>query len=153
MRMVIDRAAGKRLDATLRRLPSACLDATAVGQFNAAQLIMETSKSRAPFEHGDLEAAAYVEDPAFTPKSAAVEFGYAGVPYMVIQHETDTYSHAGLYTKTKNRPRADQGEPKFLETAVNDRTADAAAAIRAAVQFYMRTGKLPAMRGTIGERK
>jgi hypothetical protein len=150
--MIIDHAAGKRLDATLRRLPSACLDASAVGQFNAAQLIMETSKSRAPFEHGDLEAAAYVEDPNFTAKSAAVEFGYAGVPYMVVQHE-GAFNHPGLDTQTKNMPRAQQGERKFLETAVNDRTPDAEAAIRAAVQFYMRTGKLPAMRGAIGAKK
>lgn len=142
-----------KLEAQLRKLPKQFRDASAVGQFNAAQDIMAVSKTRAPFEHGDLEKAAFVDDIKYTALSAAVDMGYSGVPYMVRQHEDLSYNHPGVDSKTANPGRAAQGQPKFLETAINDGASNTEQAIRNAIDYFLRTGALPKLRGNIGPRQ
>jgi hypothetical protein len=132
-----------------RRYPKQFLDAAAVGEFNAAQQIMTLSKTRAPYEHGDLEKAAFVEFPKFTAQSVLVEIGYAGIPYIARQHEDLSYNHPGLQSKTSNPGRASQGQAKFLETAVRDRLKESRQIVAAAINYFIRTGKLPAMKGSI----
>jgi len=133
----------------LVRLPGAALEASAVGQFNAAQNTMAISKQRAPFEHGDLEKAAFVQFPKITAFAASVEMGYSGVAYTETQHEGD-WQHPGSKTTTSNMARASQGQKKFLETAVQDTEGDTVRMIAAAVDFFLRTGRLPKMTGSIG---
>jgi len=135
--------------AQFRRYPKQFLDAAAVGEFNAGQATMALSKTRAPYEHGDLEKAAFVELPKITSYSVLVEVGYFGIPYIARQHEDLSYNHPGLYSKTQNKARASQGQAKFLESAVNDTLDSNKRIIAAAINYFLRTGRLPAMRGTI----
>jgi len=139
----------------LKRLPGAALDASAVGQFNAAQATMVVSKARAPYEHGDLEKAAFVELPRITAFAAIVQMGFYGIDYIARQHETgpSEYQHPGTRTRTKNRGRAQQGQWKFLESAVQDTQGDTNRIIAAAVDYFIRTGRLPAMKGSIRGRQ
>lgn len=137
----------------LKRLPGAALDASAVGQFNAAQATMVVSKARAPYEHGDLEKSAFVELPRITAFAAIVQMGYYGIDYIARQHEETSYQHPGTQTRTKNLGRAQQGQAKFLESAVRDTEADTNRIIAAAVDFFIRTGRLPAMKGSIRGRQ
>jgi hypothetical protein len=132
-----------------RRYPKDFLDAAAVGEYNAAQDVMALSKTRAPYEHGDLEKAAFVEVPKFTTHSVLVEIGYSGIPYIARQHEDLSYNHPGLGSKTSNPGRASQGQAKFLETAVRDRLKESRQIVAAAINYFIRTGKLPAMKGSI----
>ncbi len=132
-----------------RKYPKQFLDAAAVGEFNAGQQTMALSKTRAPYEHGDLEKSAFVEFPKISMLSVLVEIGYYGIPYIAAQHENTSYSHPGLYSKTKNRGRASQGQAKFLATAVNDRLKQNQEVIKEAINYFLRTGRLPAMRGSI----
>lgn len=152
MKFVLDT---NKLEAQLRKLPKQFRDASAVGQYNAAQDIMVVSKSRAPFEHGDLEKAAFVDDIKYTAKSAVVDMGYSGVPYMVRQHEDTSLNHDPTTngSKTSNPGRAAQGQPKFLESAINDGANDAEKTIRGAIDHFLRTGSLPKLRGNIGPRQ
>ena len=138
-----------KLIKNFKRLPGACLEASAVGQYNAAQETMKLSKSRAPYEHGDLEKSAFVEFPRITAFSALVEIGYFGIPYIARQHEETTWKHPGKHPTTKNRGRAEQGESKFLESAVRDTEKSTLAIIAKAVNYFISTGKLPAMKGNI----
>ena len=71
------------------------------------------------------------------------------IPYIVYQHEDLTYQHAGIFSKTKNKARADQGQSKFLESAINDTLDSNKRIIAAAINYFLRTGRLPAMRGNI----
>lgn len=131
-----------------RKYPKQFIDAAAVGEFNAGQQTMALSKTRAPYEHGDLEKAAFVEFPKISMFSVLVEIGYYGIPYIAAQHENH-YNHPGLYSKTKNRGRAAQGQRQFLATAVADRIKQNQQVIKEAINYFLRTGRLPAMRGSI----
>lgn len=145
----------EKLQAQLRKLPKEMLDATAAGQFNAAQEIMALAKSRAPFEHGTLEESAYVADPRYGSASATVEMGFGGDagPYMLMQHENMEYQHPGEKSQTSDPGRAAQGQAKFLESAINDSEEDARAAIAEAVNYYIRTGRHIKLRGDIQKRE
>jgi hypothetical protein len=131
------------LKGQIRKLPKQFKDASAVGQANAAQDIMALSKTRAPYEDGDLEAGAFVGDVDYTAHSVVVDFGYEGVPYLARQHEDLTLNHPGLKSKTKNPGRAAQGEAKFLESAMNDLDRSAQRSVAKAIDFFLRTGLLP----------
>lgn len=124
-----------------RRLPKKYLDATAVGEYNAAQDTMKLSKQRVPLDTGDLENSAFVSDPRYGAASATVEMGYSGIPYAARQHEDMSYQHPG------------GRQAKFLESAVTDMAAQTRATILAAVDHFLRTGRLPQTRGNIGGRK
>lgn len=132
-----------------KRLPGACLDASAVGQFNAAQVTMELSKTRAPYEHGDLENSAFVDLPRITAFAAIVDLGYFGIPYIARQHEETSWQHRGTRSTTDNPARADAGKARFLATAVQETEKEATNIIAKAVDYFIRTGKLPAMKGSI----
>jgi hypothetical protein len=132
-----------------RRYPKHFLDAAAVGEFNAGQVIMKLSKSWAPFEHGDLEKSAFVNLPRITAMSVLVEIGYYGIQYLERQHEDTSYQHPGKYSKTKNRGRAAQGQSKFLESAVQELEAQSRQIVANAINYFIRTGRLPAMKGNI----
>lgn len=153
MKFQIQPGTMQKLEAELRKLPKQFRDASAVGQFNAAQDVMAVSKTRAPFEHGDLEKAAFVDPVKYTAQSVVIGMGYAGVPYMVRQHEDLSYNHPGLDSKTADPGRASQGQPKFLESAVNDGARDTERTIREAIDYFLRTGSLPKTRGSIGPRR
>lgn len=133
----------KSMVQTLRRLPRQMTDATAVGQFNAAQKTMVLAKSRAPFEEGDLESKAFVDDVRYTAHGAAVDFGFEGPDYLIRQHEDLDYNHPGIYSKTSDPGRAAQGQPKFLESAMNDTERQTRQIIAKAVADFLRTGVLP----------
>ena len=137
------------LQATLRRLPKQMLDASAVGQHNAAQDVMALSVTRAPFEEGDLEKSAFVSDVRYGGASASVDYGYSGPAYLVRQHEDLSLSHPGLDTRTSNPGRAAQGQAKFLESAQNEMSSQTERTIAAAVDYFLRTGRLPHTRGSI----
>jgi hypothetical protein len=139
--------------ARLRRLPKQFLDATAVGEFNAAQEIMTLAKSRAPYEFGALEKAAFVQPANYTTNAAMVEMGFHGVPYIEAQHEVLDYSHPGKESRTNNRARAARGQPKFLESAINDLAKRAQQVISASVAYFLKTGKLPRPQGRIGPKR
>lgn len=144
----------KELSATLRKLPKQMLDATAVGEYNAAQAVMAVAKARAPFESGALEESAWVSDIKYSAQSASVQMGFGGdaTPYMVAQHENESYQHPGTSTKTTNLGRAAQGRAKFLSSAIEDMAKETAATIRAAVNRFIRTGRLPRTEGPITKR-
>jgi hypothetical protein len=129
------------LKATLKRLPKQFLDASAVGQFNGAQIVMQDAIPRTPLEDGDLRASAYVEDPRYSVHSAIVDMGYAGLPYIARQHEDLSYQHPF-------------GENKFLEKAINAKSGEANQAIADAVSYFLETGKMPKMaQAKVGPRK
>ena len=131
----------------IRKLPKQMLDASAIGQHNAAQDVMAVSKPLSPYEFGELEGGAYVELPKFTPSSAVVDFGYAGPDYLVRQHEDMDYQHPGIKSKTDDPGRAAQGRDHFLSNPVNEMVGRTEATIRAAVNEFLRTGRLPSLRG------
>ncbi len=135
--------------AQIKRLPKQFRDASAVGQFNAAQVTVELAKTRAPFEHGALEAAAFVEFPRFTAAGVVVDFGFSGLDYIAVQHENTDFNHPGLGSRTSNPGRAAQGQPKFLETAMSDTEDDTVRSVEAAVDYFIRNGSLPPMKGSI----
>lgn len=137
------------LIARIQRLPKQFADATAVGEFNAAQEVMKLSKSRAPFEFGALEKAAFVELPKFTAHGVNIEIGYHGVPYIEAQHETEWYSHPGKFSRTKNRARASQGQHRFLASALTDMEGRVKQVVAQAVAYFLKTGRLPKMVGGI----
>jgi len=139
--------------AQLRRLPKQFLDASAIGQYNAAQDVMEVSQAQAPFEFGALSDAAFVEDPTFTAQSANVEFGYSGPDYIVRQHETEDYNHPGLDSRTSDKGRAQQGRDHFLSNPMNEMAGKSADTIAEAVAEFVATGSLPSVSaGKIGRK-
>ena len=137
------------LKVTLRRLPAQMLDASAVGQHNAAQDVMAVSVQRAPYEEGDLEKSAYVSDIRYGGQSASVDYGYYGPEYLVRQHEDLSYQHPGQDSRTANPGRAAQGQAKFLESAQNEMMNQTTRTIAEAVDYFLRTGRMPSTRGTI----
>lgn len=139
---------GKELKDVLRRFPKGAKAAAAVAQLNVAHAILPIAQARAPYEHGTLEDSAYISNPRYTDESVVVEYGFGGaaVPYMVRQHEDLSYQHPGQESKTDDPGRAAAGQPKFLESAVDENADLLNQEYAKAIAYYARTGKMPAVR-------
>lgn len=129
----------------LRRFTKENKEAAAVGLYNAMQLVMTEAKSRAPYEFGALENSAYVALPDTGAKSAVVEGGFGGkaADYMILQHERADYQHPGTSTKTQDMARAQRGEYKYFEKALNNQKSNIRKLVAEAVNYFIRTRKLP----------
>lgn len=88
----------------LRDVKARIGDAVGVAMYEEAVEIMRDSTDRAPTSSGQLRDSAYVTE----PDGAHVEAGY-GVHYALVQHERTDLHH-------------DDGESKFLQKAIDDRT-------------------------------
>ena len=104
----------------------------------AADEVLETAKSRAPFESGELENSTFKRIENDSRRGFTIEFGFDGnaIPYLLQQHEDLDYQHPGQSSKTHDRGRAEQGQAKFLESAIHDKRE----VIRAALKRAMMTG-------------
>lgn len=77
--------------------------------------LLDESQERAPYEEGDLRGAAY-RDVRNRAGGAVLEAGYAGLPYIIVQHEGGWLNHMGRNgpVEIKNYTTPGTGS-KFLE--------------------------------------
>lgn len=113
-RVTITFAGAPAFVAKLAKASEQGLRASEAGLFAAGNVIMEEAKHRSPVDTGTLAGSGYVTLPERVGDTVAVEIGFGGPAeaYAVVQHEDLSYRHP-------------VGQAKFLETAMDDRAAEA----------------------------
>lgn len=142
----------RRMLQYLRKFPSNAKAAAAVGQYAAAQEVMQLAQQYAPIgpgwnarqkrPSGALKAGVYVRRPTAgwgAGRATQVEMGFEGLPYqyMVYQHE-----NAGL-----KHPQG--GKAFFFRDAADERRAETKRIIAEHVNHFLRTGKIPPMAAAV----
>lgn len=110
----------------LNREISGVRNRTAGGLLRAGGIILAEAKDRVPVEYGDLRDSGYV---LLETEELAVDIGFTA-PYALFVHEN-------LEQKLKGKPRPSgigvywgpHGQPKFLESAIIDKTEEAVDAV------------------------
>lgn len=116
------------------------IDAGVLGEFRRAGLDLQgKAQSAAPLESGDLRGSAFTRDANIgTP---AVETGFEGLPYIIVQHEGAWRNFMGRYgPKTISNYTTPGTGPKFLERPFLENKPRYKKAVREATRKALRNG-------------